>query len=104
MLVGVGALAPIALRFGHAGREEYPALTWHIRSDDRDILAAHSGRGYYKKEGKRETGEGGESGRKGEEKGGDHGDQIWTGGTPLGNRTKKGFAASPCRPILTCIH
>lgn len=56
------ALGPLAVRFGHAGHEEYPALTWHIRSDDWDRLAARSGRGYYKKEGKRRDG-GGEKGR-----------------------------------------
>lgn len=54
-LVGVGDLGPLAVLFGHAGHEEYPALTWHIRSDDWDRLASRSGRGYYKKEGKRET-------------------------------------------------
>lgn len=47
---------PVAVHFGHAGHEEYPALTWHIRLDDWDRLAARSGRGYYKKEGKREMG------------------------------------------------
>ena len=46
--------APLALLAGQAGHVEYPALTWHIRSDDRDGLPARSGRGYFKKEGKRE--------------------------------------------------
>lgn len=96
----VGALAPIALRFGHAGHEEYPALTWHIRSDDRDTLAAHSGRGYYKKEGKRETAErgGGSLGERGRKREGTavtiYG-QEW----PLWGIAPS-FAAF--RPILTC--
>lgn len=58
VLVDVGALVPPAVRVGHAGHEEYPALTWHIRSGDWDRLAARSGRGNYKKEGKRKTGRG----------------------------------------------
>lgn len=31
VLVGVRAPGPLVFHFGHAGHEEYPALTWHIR-------------------------------------------------------------------------
>lgn len=36
---------PLAVHLGHAGHEEYPALTWHIRSDDWDILAVRGVQG-----------------------------------------------------------
>ena len=101
VLVDAWARGPLAVRFGHAGHEEYPALTWHIRSDDWDRLAARSGRGYYKKEGKRET-EGGVSKgvreRKREEEGGDLCDHIWAVVTPLGIQHSR-----VCRVFLSCL-
>ncbi len=107
VLVDVWALGPLAVRFGHAGHEEYPALTWHIRSDDWDRLAARSGRGYYKKEGKRETERGSEWVRKGEEERGRGRGPVWPYmgcSDPLGNTPQKSLQSLPVFSFLVSPH
>lgn len=88
-----------------AGHEEYPALTWHIRSDDRDQTGCTFREGNItKKEGKRET-EGEE--RKREEEGGDTRDHIWAVVTPWElqhSRVCRVFTVALNSPILTCGH